>query len=512
MRKLDVQKYHRNKNRNITAKTKIPSITSNNENLPVVPEEIIDEKSPLWCPIHLGLLHIPVMSSKCGHSYCKNCIEKWQQSNGRCPICRVNFDTLIPNLIAQHILNILLIHCRYGLFQDTNGNWIIDSNGCKEIIENENRQIHESNCTYAYVNCPNNQEGCGKIKKRDLEEHHKTCPFNLITKQEDIIKLNVGGRLFMTSRRTLSKYPSKLKTICQNENIPKDQNGAIFIDWDPNRFEKMLNYIRMGKISNLFMMKEELKFFSLNLKEESPSFSISNNNKLPRINEVFSAFSIPPKNNKLPRIDGIYYGAIENRHCSNQHAFSHIIVIFSKSLKIMHCFHTWQDNRYPVSRFRFISPGEIKISIFEDGTIAVPELKNRFMQAEWVGKQCRTTVQSIMVRDNNSIMIGGTILSFCPYKSPCVGMTYSGNIFSQKSVYGEEFQFSFTKSNWTINEETYEIKLEEKKEYNGENYKGFCFGHFFLLKRPKCRSNPQNPKEDFIYHNFDLLYAIIPEK
>lgn len=66
------------------------------------------------------------------------------------------------------------------------------------------------------------------------------------------IKLNVGGRLFLTTRTTLSKDPkSFLCRICQDESHLKseqDEYGAFMIDRDPDYFEPVLNFLRNGKL------------------------------------------------------------------------------------------------------------------------------------------------------------------------------------------------------------------------------------------------------------------------
>ncbi|ELT91472.1 hypothetical protein CAPTEDRAFT_226411 [Capitella teleta] len=69
---------------------------------------------------------------------------------------------------------------------------------------------------------------------------------------EEWVKLNVGGKQFMTTRTTLSRDPqSFLFRLCQEDpdlNSDKDENGAYLVDRDPDYFGPVLNYLRHGKL------------------------------------------------------------------------------------------------------------------------------------------------------------------------------------------------------------------------------------------------------------------------
>ena len=64
-----------------------------------------------------------------------------------------------------------------------------------------------------------------------------------------IVILNVGGMLISTLKSTLTDRESLLSAMFTNENmITYDNNGAVFIDRDPELFKIVLNWLRSGYI------------------------------------------------------------------------------------------------------------------------------------------------------------------------------------------------------------------------------------------------------------------------
>lgn len=69
------------------------------------------------------------------------------------------------------------------------------------------------------------------------------------TSSGNMIKLNIGGQIFQTTKSTLTKFDGFLKAILES-GIPteKDDSGCIFIDRDAKHFRSILNYLRDGDI------------------------------------------------------------------------------------------------------------------------------------------------------------------------------------------------------------------------------------------------------------------------
>ncbi|KRX84496.1 BTB/POZ domain-containing protein KCTD3 [Trichinella sp. T6] len=96
------------------------------------------------------------------------------------------------------------------------------------------------------------------------------CWFTMALNGHDaLIKLNVGGVQFVTSRNTLMWISDTFFTSMLSGRIPavKDENGAIFIDRDPKLFQVILNYMRSKQVDlkevNPVALKHEAQFYGL---------------------------------------------------------------------------------------------------------------------------------------------------------------------------------------------------------------------------------------------------------
>lgn len=85
----------------------------------------------------------------------------------------------------------------------------------------------------------------------------------------EIINLNVGGTKFSTSRQTLTQVQDTFFTGLLSGRIQtfKDEDGAIFIDRDPQLFRLILNYLRNRSLSlddvNVKELKHEAEFYGI---------------------------------------------------------------------------------------------------------------------------------------------------------------------------------------------------------------------------------------------------------
>ncbi|KAF0687058.1 Aste57867_21139 [Aphanomyces stellatus] len=65
-----------------------------------------------------------------------------------------------------------------------------------------------------------------------------------------VVSLNVGGRVFQTSRATLLRQEgSYFDAMLSSGQWQPDAQGAYFIDLDPTHFARVLNYLRFGDLA-----------------------------------------------------------------------------------------------------------------------------------------------------------------------------------------------------------------------------------------------------------------------
>ena len=66
----------------------------------------------------------------------------------------------------------------------------------------------------------------------------------IMVEKESFVRLNVGGKIFLTNSNTLKTEPgSKLANIADSDGI-KDESGAFYIDSCPDLFGIILNWCR----------------------------------------------------------------------------------------------------------------------------------------------------------------------------------------------------------------------------------------------------------------------------
>ena len=144
---------------------------------------VVRPSESLKCPICRELFSDPVISTQCGHTFCRRCIRNGsvnvKSTSSSCPIDGKVLlkSSLVSNLAVQGQIEDLHIYCCHGLTRtDSEEDLIeIDKTGCPEKIPMGKRSEHEDVCVYAIVPCPNSSNQCGKFRRRVLEEHLQVC-------------------------------------------------------------------------------------------------------------------------------------------------------------------------------------------------------------------------------------------------------------------------------------------------------------------------------------------------
>lgn len=149
------------------------------------PTKYVEERAPLLCPVCKRIFEEPIISVKCGHTFCRQCIEDLISAGNRCPLDGHACDSgqLVLNLAIMGQLADLKIYCCHGL-KPTSSHTHIESgcheyerdpNGCPQEISMGQRKEHEDSCQFAWAECPIAGSACGPMRKKDLEKHMGVC-------------------------------------------------------------------------------------------------------------------------------------------------------------------------------------------------------------------------------------------------------------------------------------------------------------------------------------------------
>lgn len=146
-------------------------------------EEVVVFAEPppadLKCSICLELFTDPLITA-CGHTFCSRCVFEIQSASAQCAVCRepLEMDELSPNLLAKSLVGEQRVHCRYGCTWTDEVGWVVDGDGCEEILQLGTRETHEVDCEYQPVLCPVAPDLCEVMYKWELEEHlEHECPY-----------------------------------------------------------------------------------------------------------------------------------------------------------------------------------------------------------------------------------------------------------------------------------------------------------------------------------------------
>ena len=143
------------------------------------PTKYVEEPSALLCPVCKNIFNEPIISVKCGHTFCKACIEGLISEGRTCPLDQQACDSgqLVLNRAIMGQLSDLQIYCCYGLrlVDPSKDLYEQDPEGCSEVIRVGERAKHEEDCPLMWVECPIGMKLCGPLRKKQLEEHMKTC-------------------------------------------------------------------------------------------------------------------------------------------------------------------------------------------------------------------------------------------------------------------------------------------------------------------------------------------------
>ena len=126
-----------------------------------------------------------------------------------------------------------------------NNSKIFSSHSSLSLISDSDESEETKNAEVYVDNDYDDEKDCEIIRTKTTRH---------ILKKHEMVKLNVGGVIFVTSMDTLNKQKSILNSILNNNNnefIKDTDSDAYFIDRDPKHFGKILNYLRYMHLQNI---------------------------------------------------------------------------------------------------------------------------------------------------------------------------------------------------------------------------------------------------------------------
>lgn len=128
------------------------------------PDPLVKE---LVCSICANIVCCPLNLETCVHIFCRECLRRWQSVSGQssCPVCRIDFPSIVINRFLQHRVEQLQVKCPNHLA------------GCSTLLSlkqhGKERNQHCQDCDFNPFECPH----CAYVGlKKQHEEHLLTCP------------------------------------------------------------------------------------------------------------------------------------------------------------------------------------------------------------------------------------------------------------------------------------------------------------------------------------------------
>jgi len=139
------------------------------------------------------------------------------------------------------------------------------------LIEEQKLKLKQNIILFEEEKIKIEQERNNLENEKRIWEEEKEIIDKVSSKLKNIIKLDIGGVRFKTSKSTLTNFDSYFKSMFSGRHaIELDEDGYIFIDRDGTYFHYILNYLRNGNIllpndeDILFNLSNEVNFYCLN--------------------------------------------------------------------------------------------------------------------------------------------------------------------------------------------------------------------------------------------------------
>ena len=168
--------------------------------------------SDLLCKICRFPSRNPHLSSCCGHTFCKSCIDNLKEAKTityACPVCRDSEFSVVLNKQIDRAVRSLHVYC-------TN-----EKEGCKWQGEVNNIDTHLRSCQFEGVKCENH--GCEKNFQRQFVKSHMDfeCPYRDVSCQHCC---SIGAHFFIEGKHKdeCPKFPMPCPNGCDVGTVARE--------------------------------------------------------------------------------------------------------------------------------------------------------------------------------------------------------------------------------------------------------------------------------------------------
>jgi hypothetical protein len=169
------------------------------------------------CPLCEGILNDSVID-KCGHSYCRECIETLLKETNLCPFTNTPItvsssssgqEQLSANIVVNSVIEKQKVYCK---------NKNSDCVWTGKLLERKNHLQYD--CEKELVECEYSSECDIKIQREHLQEHLKDCPFRIVLCHHCQNQINFNK--VEEHYKSCSFFPVKCRNNC-GEMIPSSK-------------------------------------------------------------------------------------------------------------------------------------------------------------------------------------------------------------------------------------------------------------------------------------------------
>lgn len=179
------------------------------------------------CPLCEGIL-IEAIIDRCGHSFCKRCIDILKTETNKCPFSKIEIKDYLTNIVVNSVIEKQTCFCKnkslkcewQGKLSERKDHLYYDclkeevpceNEGCSIKVLREQLSEHMLNCEYRKVMCHHCKN---TICYNELEKHYQSCPRMPVLCPNDcgleVPNSDLTKHLELLCDNTISNCPFKL--------------------------------------------------------------------------------------------------------------------------------------------------------------------------------------------------------------------------------------------------------------------------------------------------------------